>query len=210
MTDQPEIGPIKPNKQGGIPYCDAGCPQYGANDECLLTGDVQNLCMPSLRRLAIAFEELKAKYDAPKAFRADLDDLRAEDVASILIGCDNPDCHIEEGCHVERIRGKDLAEALRAARAAKEGESTNWRHFPDMYPKARRNYRCVLCGQIIAKGERYVSRIGVMDDDLAGVKMHFKCEARTREWDGLAWECYDSSEFLREMQAEAAKENTDA
>lgn len=44
------------------------------------------------------------------------------------------------------------------------------------YPKARKNYKCSLCGQEINKGEIYHRWCGKYDGDMFDNKLHMTCQ----------------------------------
>jgi hypothetical protein len=74
----------------------------------------------------------------------------------------------------------------------------SWTHLNDTKPRARKPHRCELCGLPITKGEVHVARRGIGDDGPCTFRMHIDCEALTKRWDQMDWECHDSSDF-REM-----------
>lgn len=65
----------------------------------------------------------------------------------------------------------------------------SWAHVEDRCYIARKRYTCELCGQAIERGWRYISRFGYDDVPLKS-RMHVQCEALTRDWDIMDWECY--------------------
>ena len=48
--------------------------------------------------------------------------------------------------------------------------------FTSTYPKARKEYKCDLCGQKIEKGEKYHRYSGKYDGDLFDDKYHLICQ----------------------------------
>lgn len=42
-------------------------------------------------------------------------------------------------------------------------------------PKARKDHRCIWCGQAIPKGTKYVSERSVYDGDMQNHHWHFEC-----------------------------------
>lgn len=74
-----------------------------------------------------------------------------------------------------------------------------YEHLNDTNPKARKNYRCVLCGLVIAKGELHVARRGVFDGEAFTQRMHTDCETVTQDWLAEDWENRsDELEFRQE------------
>lgn len=71
----------------------------------------------------------------------------------------------------------------------------SWTHLRDSRPKARKEYRCDLCGLRIRKGARHVRRDGVFDREFVSSRMHAVCESHTRDWDLDDWECRDEADF---------------
>jgi len=65
----------------------------------------------------------------------------------------------------------------------------SWTHIEDTRPRARKEYRCHLCGYPIPVGLRHVKRFGANDSGLVSIRMHDQCEAATRGWDEQDWEC---------------------
>lgn len=75
----------------------------------------------------------------------------------------------------------------------------SWTHFSDTKPKARKDYRCYLCGLPILKGEEHLVRRGVSEGQLVACRMHEACENLTRQWDEDDWIYHDESEFRSEL-----------
>lgn len=71
----------------------------------------------------------------------------------------------------------------------------SWQHLNDKTPRARRRYRCYLCGAAIEIGEVYLRRTGVADCAMVSAKMHITCEEKTREWDEMDWETFLSGDL---------------
>lgn len=66
-----------------------------------------------------------------------------------------------------------------------------WTFLNDTKPKARKEYRCMLCDHMILKGEKHVARRGIEDDGPITVRMHTACEKLTRDWTQDDWECHE-------------------
>lgn len=65
-----------------------------------------------------------------------------------------------------------------------------WTHIEDTTPKARKEYRCYLCGLTIPQGIKHVKRVGAdSGEGLVTVRMHEQCEMVTRDWHWDDWEC---------------------
>ncbi len=79
-----------------------------------------------------------------------------------------------------------------------------WEHLSDTTPRARKTYRCFLCGEAIEIGEVHVRRSGVMDNDLISTRMHTECEAATTDWDETDWECTSEGDMDRPKKVEVA------
>lgn len=65
-----------------------------------------------------------------------------------------------------------------------------WVHIADAERKARREYRCCLCGQRIRKRAKHIERTG-FDDGPVTMRMHAVCRDATRGWDAVDWESTD-------------------
>jgi hypothetical protein len=70
-----------------------------------------------------------------------------------------------------------------------------WTHLADSTPKARKPYRCYLCGLAINMGDVHVKRTGVQDGSLNVARMHARCEAVTHKWTIDEWENHEPSGF---------------
>jgi hypothetical protein len=56
-------------------------------------------------------------------------------------------------------------------------------------PIARKQHRCIWCGQAIAKGESYFNERSIFDDNMQNHHWHEEClEAARRESDECVWE----------------------
>ena len=71
----------------------------------------------------------------------------------------------------------------------------SWTHLSDTEPRARREYRCCLCGLRIRQNARHVARRGVLDDKPVTTRMHAVCEDAASEWEEEGWECLDQLAF---------------
>ena len=65
-----------------------------------------------------------------------------------------------------------------------------WYHVEDRTVTARKRHVCLLCGQYISVGTRYVSRFGFDNEGPLRTCMHVDCEALTSYWDAMDWECH--------------------
>ena len=74
----------------------------------------------------------------------------------------------------------------------------SWKHLEDTTPKARKKYRCHLCGLSIDAGDKYIKRTGV-DGEFIMTRMHIKCEKLTDNWNENDWENFDEAEFRGEL-----------
>lgn len=84
-------------------------------------------------------------------------------------------------------------------------------------PVARKEYRCIFCGAVIKKGEKYSHEVYVTDGDIDDQKMHLCCHAAVEEffdpyddcWDvGCIMDCLNDT--LRDNGIEPAKTIYDA
>ncbi len=77
----------------------------------------------------------------------------------------------------------------------------SYTHIEDRHIKARKTYRCGLCGHAIEKGEMHIARISVGGDSGGFItfRMHGDCERVTKGWDEFRWECDDEWEFKKEL-----------
>ena len=80
----------------------------------------------------------------------------------------------------------------------------SWQHLEDTTPKARRKYRCLLCGLPITKGQKHIKRVGV-DGEMYQMRMHIECEKLTEDWDEDNWLNFDEAEFRGELAELEAK-----
>lgn len=76
----------------------------------------------------------------------------------------------------------------------------SWTHLSDTKPKARKDYRCLLCELPIPKGTVHVARRGIDDSGLCTTRMHTACELVSKDWGIEEWENQDPYEFRRELQ----------
>jgi hypothetical protein len=76
----------------------------------------------------------------------------------------------------------------------------SWTHLSDTEPVARKDHECGLCGRRIPKGEKHSARRGIGDNGPETFRMHHACEARTRKWGQMEWECHDPMEFREAME----------
>ena len=78
---------------------------------------------------------------------------------------------------------------------------SDWVHFNDTRPKARKRYRCELCGFPIEPGTIHLARRGVWEGRLFTGRMHLDCEQMTRDdnWSDDDWENRDEQEFREEL-----------
>lgn len=72
----------------------------------------------------------------------------------------------------------------------------SWTHIRDEEVKARKKHKCLLCGEDIEIGEKYVKRTGT-DDGIITMKMHKECEKESSEWDEGDWQCISPYEMER-------------
>lgn len=76
----------------------------------------------------------------------------------------------------------------------------SYRHLEDRTPKARKTYRCYLCGSEITPGTVHVKRAFVDDDGAGSVRMHAECVKLTEDWKEDDWEYFRSAEFKELME----------
>ena len=77
----------------------------------------------------------------------------------------------------------------------------SWQHIADVERKARKEYRCTLCGQRIRRRAKHIVRTGFGDDGRVTMRMHAVCESATQDWDQLDWEtCLDPYEFFHYLK----------
>ena len=71
--------------------------------------------------------------------------------------------------------------------------------------KARKDYRCDLCGETINKGELYVSRTGACDDGMWTMHMHPEChqyeQSPAKPVDYEWYECCITEEAFKRSDA---------
>lgn len=71
----------------------------------------------------------------------------------------------------------------------------------DEEPKARKDYRCFLCGETIPKGEKHTYRVMRDGSELFSFRMHFECEKYAQDnYSVEDWECHESCEFKRPVK----------
>lgn len=70
----------------------------------------------------------------------------------------------------------------------------SWIHLSERKQRARKQHKCVLCCEQIEKGEIYVRRSGVYDNEFLTSKMHIECELASRDWDIMDWETFSSGD----------------
>ncbi len=70
-----------------------------------------------------------------------------------------------------------------------------WICLSASHPKARKVYRCGLCGLRIRKGARHLLISGKMDGDFVSERRHEVCAAATDDWDEMDWETGEEAEF---------------
>jgi hypothetical protein len=76
----------------------------------------------------------------------------------------------------------------------------SWTYLSSSHPKARKEYRCGLCGLRIRKGSRHLVISGNMDGEFVSERRHEVCASATDEWDEMDWETRstgDEPEFRR-------------
>lgn len=76
----------------------------------------------------------------------------------------------------------------------------SWLHLEDTQPKARKDHDCFLCGNIIPKGTKHISRSGIGDDGPERIHMHIECELQTKTWKEEDWLAHDPVDFKELMQ----------
>ena len=70
-----------------------------------------------------------------------------------------------------------------------------WTHISDTDTRGQRDYICTLCGLRIRKRAKHVVRRGFTEDGPESFRMHPVCEAKTRDWREMDWECADDNNF---------------
>jgi len=76
----------------------------------------------------------------------------------------------------------------------------SWNHLEDTSPKAKKEYRCYLCGLKINIGEKHIKRTGTADFEFITQRMHIDCEKLTNDWDENDWENFDEAEFRQDLK----------
>lgn len=71
----------------------------------------------------------------------------------------------------------------------------SWRYLNDLTPKARKQYHCRLCGEVIEKGERHLARVGINDGRISTIRFHNKCIELTNDWTESDWESIGEGEY---------------
>ncbi len=79
---------------------------------------------------------------------------------------------------------------------------SDWTFLNESQPVARKSHKCILCGEMITKGEKHIARRGITyDDGPVTSRMHFACEKITQSWDEMDWETgWDQAEFRHLLQ----------
>jgi len=67
-----------------------------------------------------------------------------------------------------------------------------WKHLSDTTRKARKPHRCYLCGKLIAPNTQYIERRGADDCGIVSARMHIDCEQKSRHWDEMDWETFQT------------------
>lgn len=74
---------------------------------------------------------------------------------------------------------------------------SGWTCLSNTEVKARKEYKCCLCGLRIRKGAKYIRRTGV-DEGVVTMRMHAVCEDASKKWDVMDWETgTDEIDFRR-------------
>jgi hypothetical protein len=77
----------------------------------------------------------------------------------------------------------------------------SWQHVADAERKARKEYKCSLCGQRIRRLALHIVRTGFNEYGPATMRMHAVCENATQDWDQMDWEtCIDAYEFFHYLK----------
>jgi hypothetical protein len=74
----------------------------------------------------------------------------------------------------------------------------SWTHLSDTTPKARKQYRCDICNEIIEVGEDHVARRGAGEGRIVTMRMHLDCEEFSKAWDQMDWECHCPGDCTRQ------------
>jgi hypothetical protein len=74
----------------------------------------------------------------------------------------------------------------------------SWQHLSTDRPKARKDYKCVWCGERIPVGERHVAVSGIMDGDFQSNRFHAECDtACQQEMKQSGEDCFMPHEYKR-------------
>ena len=77
----------------------------------------------------------------------------------------------------------------------------SWQHIADVERKARKQYRCSLCGQRIRRRAKHIVRTGFGEYGPETMLMHAVCDAASQYWDQEDWEMLDSEvEFFEALK----------
>ena len=58
----------------------------------------------------------------------------------------------------------------------------------ETYPIARKEHRCIWCGQMIHKGDQYIAERSVFDGDMQNHHWHYECLTDARSGQDSEWE----------------------
>lgn len=67
---------------------------------------------------------------------------------------------------------------------------SNWIHLSDTTPVAHKDYWCIICSELIPKGEKHTARRGISDNIPLTFRMHFECDEKSSTWTQDDWECH--------------------
>lgn len=73
----------------------------------------------------------------------------------------------------------------------------SWTHVEDTTPKARKDYRCLICDEIIPIGEKHTKRMGFTEDGPDSFRMHLECDEMASSWSSDEWECHGPGDVPR-------------
>lgn len=76
----------------------------------------------------------------------------------------------------------------------------SWTFLRQIEIVAKKEHKCLLCGESIIPKEIYRQRIGASDGKIITMKMHRECEIATQKWDNEDWETFDVFSFDRPCQ----------